>query len=76
MTNPDVDSDIAPDRSESDPPQFTSLILRCWRGEMGQLRIRLVNVNSGVSHLVADLNELPDLVRRQVAPVDPDDENP
>jgi hypothetical protein len=66
MTNDGIDT--APARPESGPPAYTSLILRCWRGEKGKLRIRLVNVQSGASHLVSDLDELPDLISHLVLP--------
>ncbi len=44
---------------------YASFILRCWQdsedsGE--QVRARLVDVNSGVSHPVSDLSQLPDLL--------------
>ncbi|MCD6552832.1 MAG: hypothetical protein J7M16_02340 [Anaerolineae bacterium] len=43
---------------------YASFILRCWTDGQGQLRARLTEVDSGVSHPVASLETLPDLVRR------------
>ena len=44
-------------------PHYTSFILRCWFSDTGQLRARLIDVQSGASHLVKDWADLPELVR-------------
>ncbi len=51
---------------QSEPPQYTSFILRCWTVEGGGIRARLVDVHSGVHFPVSDLAELPALVRSLV----------
>ena len=58
----------------------TSFILRCWID--AKVRVRLVDVRTGVDYPVANLSDLPDLIRRllaqrspatgQVAPEPPD----
>lgn len=40
----------------------TSFILRCWQDNGDSLRARLVDVNSGISYPVPDLDKLPELV--------------
>ena len=40
-----------------------SFILRCWLGEEERIRARLIDASSGVSHPLADLSELPAVVR-------------
>jgi hypothetical protein len=47
-----------------DLPHYVSFILRCWTDRQGQLRARLIEVDSGVSHPMADLEALPSLVHR------------
>ena len=55
------------DRSGS-PAQgaHASFVLRCWIADEGQVRARLINVRSGISHAVAELSELPGLIGRLV----------
>lgn len=51
--------------------RHASYILRCWTGDVGQIRARLIDVHSGVAWPVANLLELPGLVERlmhQAAP--------
>ncbi len=54
---------------------YTSFVLRCWIDGRGQVHAHLLVAHSGVSHLVNDLDSLPELVRRLVsesfAPVSP-----
>jgi hypothetical protein len=51
---------------DADPPHYASFVLRCWTSG-GQVRARLIDVLSGASYPVADLQELPSLVERLVA---------
>lgn len=60
---------------ESDAPHYASFILRCWTGKGGKVRVRLIDVHSGVSRPVTDLADLPGLVRRLVAEGAPDQED-
>jgi hypothetical protein len=55
------------DREEAGSPLYASFILRCWIDESGQTRARLVDVQSGVSHMLNDLDAVSDLVRRLLA---------
>ncbi len=55
------------DSEEVGSPLYASFILRCWIDQSGQTRARLVNVQSGVSHVLNDLDVVPDLVRRLIA---------
>lgn len=50
-------------RSE-EPIHYVSFIVRCWQDSEAHLRARLVDVNSGVSYPVANLNGLPAVLRR------------
>ena len=45
-------------------PHHASYILRCWTGDLGQIRARLIDVHSGTTWPVADLVDLPGLVQR------------
>ena len=58
---------------ESVPPRYASFILRCWKNDAGQTSARLFDIRSGVSRPVANLAELPGLVRHLMteALVDP-----
>ncbi len=51
------------DEERHKPPTYASFVLRCWTGDAGQIRARLIDLNSGVSYAVADLARLPGLVR-------------
>ena len=52
---------------QSPPFRYISFILRCWTDGQGQLRARLIEAESGVSYPVADLEDLPALVRQLMA---------
>lgn len=49
--------------AEEKPPQYASFILRCWLDGQGEIRCRLVEVGSGISHPLHDLAALPGLVK-------------
>jgi hypothetical protein len=70
MQAPDFDS------REPEPPHYASFVLRCWTGDLGQIRARLIDVHSGVSRPVNDLAELPGLVRHLVEQAVPDEQEP
>jgi hypothetical protein len=55
------------DSEEMGSPLYASFILRCWIDQSGQTRARLVDVQSGVSHMLNDLDAAPDLVRHLIA---------
>jgi hypothetical protein len=57
----------APPGEEPDLACYASFILRCWQGGEGCIRARLVDVHTGRSYLVADLDELPEQIQRLVA---------
>jgi hypothetical protein len=48
-------------------PRYASFILRCWTSDGGELRARLIDVRSGISRPLADLSELPGLIRQLTA---------
>jgi hypothetical protein len=52
-------------------PRYTSFILRCRVDADGQVRVRLVDVRSGISCPIGDLDEVPATVRDLLAPVAP-----
>jgi hypothetical protein len=58
----------------STPSHHASYILRCWTGDLGQIRARLIDVHSGVTWPVADLVDLPALVKRLMDRVVPKEE--
>lgn len=60
----DAIADEPADLQPSTSPHHASYILRCWTGDMGQIRARLIDVHSGVTWPVADLLDLPGLVQR------------
>jgi hypothetical protein len=62
------------DNEDLEPPHYMSFILRCWTSDTGLIRCRLIDVHSGSSCPVADLSDLPDLVRRWVIQAVPDQE--
>jgi hypothetical protein len=53
--------------AEEKPPRYTSFILRCWVDGQGEIRCRLVEVGSGISHPLRDLVALPALVKHLVS---------
>jgi hypothetical protein len=60
--------------SEGHRPEAThhaSFILRCWTGAGGQIRARLIDVQSGTSLPVANLADLPEQIRRLMARTTP-----
>jgi hypothetical protein len=55
---------------ESQPgaaPHYASFLLRCWPGEDGKVRVRVIGVRTGVNHCLADLDDLPALLRQMMA---------
>jgi len=52
---------------EQDRPHLASFVLRCWQGEGGRVRARLLDVHSGINHPLSDLTDLPGLVERLLA---------
>ena len=60
----DAISDRPADAETPASPHHASYILRCWTGDVGQIRARLIDVHSGATWPVADLVDLPALVRR------------
>ena len=59
-------------KKQNEPPHLASFVLRCWKDSSSQVRARLVDIQSGISYPLADLDELPDLVRRLTARTLPD----
>lgn len=53
---------------------YATYILRCWTTRSEKLRVRLVDVSSGIEHPVHDVSVLPDLLRRLIAAQLPDKE--
>jgi hypothetical protein len=64
---PDIIQSQPGEDEESFLPDYASFILRCWTNRQGRVRARLIDVHSGVSHPVASLAALPELVHRLVA---------
>jgi hypothetical protein len=62
-----------PDNVGIESPRYASFILRCWIGEEGQLRARLIDIRTGVGHIIGNLDLLPDLVHRLVTNTPPTD---
>jgi hypothetical protein len=62
-----------PSSHNEEPTRYVSFILRCWTGEEGQLRARLIDVRTDVGHIVGSLALLPDLVRRLMTNAPPTD---
>jgi hypothetical protein len=60
--------------SAAEAAHHASFVLRCWTDAAGGVRVRLIEVHSGVSYPLARLVDLPDLVRRLLvrSPVLPD----
>lgn len=53
-----------PDEGEFPPPHYASFVLRCRITAEGRVRASVSEVRSGLTRSVADLDELPNLVRR------------
>lgn len=53
----------SPDQTNGVQTHHTSFILRCQTGAGGRLHARLLDVRSGVSCPIDDLDELPGIVR-------------
>lgn len=47
--------------------RYAAFVLRCLVDEQGQVRGRVLDAGSGVSHSFADVDELPWLIRRLVS---------
>jgi hypothetical protein len=61
---------------EDAQPRHASFILRCQTSAGGRLRARLVDVRSGVSCSIGDLDELPDIVRGLLSQASPAEDEP
>jgi hypothetical protein len=56
---------VDPDHnSNAHVSRYTSFILRCWTAATGQVRVRLIEADSGVCHMAPSLAELPALIER------------
>jgi len=58
---------VRPEDETTEEVTYASFILRCWTGPGGQIRVRLIDVQSGVSRPVAGVDDLPEQVRRLMA---------
>jgi hypothetical protein len=47
---------------------YASFVLRCWIGGSGRIQARLIDVQSGISHPLASLADLPQQVQHLMAP--------
>jgi len=47
-----------------DEPRYAAFVLRCSIDEQARIRGRLLDAGSGISHPFADLDAVPDLIRR------------
>ncbi len=54
-------------QGEAVPPRYVSFIVRCQARIGGGVRARLLEVRSGFTCSVDDLDQLPDIVRRRLA---------
>ena len=52
-----------PEKHRGKPP-YAAFVLRCSIDDRAQIRGRLLDAESGISHPFADLDALPDLIRR------------
>lgn len=53
--------------TDADPDALrVSFILRCWVGQERRVRVRLIDVETGVAHNVADLDQLLTLLARLI----------
>lgn len=62
----DTSSPPNPENDGAGTADYASFILRYWVSEGQPPRVRLTDVNSRVSHPIADLDALPDLLRRLI----------
>jgi len=60
--NPSMDDSSTRD----DASRYAAFVLRCSIDEQGKVRGRVLDAGSGVSHPFADVDELPELIRRLV----------
>ncbi len=51
-------------RKTRDEPRYAAFVLRCSIDKQAQIWGRLLDARSGISHPFADLDALPDLIRR------------
>ena len=51
---------------KDDESRYAAFVLRCSVDEQGQIRGRVLDAGSGVSHPFSDLDDLPGLIRRLV----------
>jgi hypothetical protein len=56
------------ENQQTEAVHHASFVLRCWIGSDGQIRARLIDVQSGISHPLASLADLPYQVQRLMAP--------
>jgi len=56
---------FCPDKA---PSARNSFILRCWVNSLGELRVRVVDVGTGVNYPLLNLAELPGLIEQLVQP--------
>ena len=54
---------IPSDDAQVTAPHYASFILRCWQ-DAERVRARLIDVSSGATYPVADLDALPEMVAR------------
>jgi hypothetical protein len=54
---------VQPEDETTDTVYYASFILRCWTSPGGQIRVRLIDVQSSISRPVADLADLAEQVR-------------
>ncbi len=50
----------------ADQHTYVSFILRCWVAKGGNIHVRLIETNTGTSHLITDLDMLARLVRQLI----------
>jgi len=56
-----------PEDGAADSPCHASFILRCWIGQGQHVRIRLIDVSTGIIHTVGNPEQVPALLRRLIA---------
>lgn len=60
----------------TDQHAYVSFILRCWVGKGGNIHARLIETNTGASHLITDLDMLAKLVRQLITKAIPPELKP